>query len=85
MAAHTSAMARAFLSSAALTAIFACVAAMRCTALLMLPRGMGHFQQLLQTCHKRWVNGRVHIMFINSDMLQMQTLVELAEELLTGG
>ena len=32
-----------------LTATFACVAATRCTALLMLPRGMGHFQQLLQT------------------------------------
>ena len=36
-------------SSAALIATFACVAATRCTALLMLPRGMGHFQQLLQT------------------------------------
>ena len=36
-------------SSAALLATFACVAATRCTALLMLPRGMGHCQQLLQT------------------------------------
>ena len=51
MAAQTSAMARAFVSSAALRATFACVcvAATRCTALLMLPRGMGHCQQLLQT------------------------------------
>ena len=49
MAAQTSAMARAFFSFAAFTGTFACVAATRCTALLMLPRGMGHFQQLLQT------------------------------------
>jgi hypothetical protein len=49
MAAQTSAMARAFFSSAAFTVTFACVAATRCTALLMLLRGMGHFQQLLQT------------------------------------
>ena len=38
-----------FFSSAAVLATFACVAATRCTALLMLARGMGHFQQLLQT------------------------------------
>ena len=49
IAAQTSAMARAIFSCAALTVTFACVAATRCTALLMLPRGMGHFQQLLQT------------------------------------
>ena len=49
MAAQTSAMARAFFSFAALTATLACVAATRCIALLMLPRGRGHFQQLLQT------------------------------------
>ena len=49
MASQTSAMARAFFSSAALLATFACVAATRCTALLMLPRGMGQCQQLLQT------------------------------------
>ena len=49
MASQTSAMARAAFSSAALLATFACVAATRCTALLMLPRGMGQFQQLLQT------------------------------------
>ena len=49
MASQTSAMARAFFSSAALLATFACVAATHCTALLMLPRGMEQFQQLLQT------------------------------------
>ena len=49
MASQTSAMARALFSSAALLATFACVAATRCTALLILPRGMGHCQQLLQT------------------------------------
>ena len=38
-----------FFPSAALIATFASVAATRCTALLMLPRNMGHFQQLLQT------------------------------------
>ena len=49
MASQTSAMARTFFSSAAVLATFACVAATRCTALLMVARGMGHFQQLLQT------------------------------------
>jgi len=49
MAPQTLAMARAAFSSAALLATFACVAATRCTALLMLPRGMWQFQQLLQT------------------------------------
>ena len=46
-------MARAFFSSAALTATFAWVAATRCTALLMLPPGMGHFQQspLYERCY----------------------------------
>ena len=49
MASQTSARARAAFSSAAVLATFACVAATRCTALLMLPRGMGQFQQWLQT------------------------------------
>ena len=48
MAAQTLAMACAFFSCAALASTFACVAATRCTALLMLVRGMGHCKQLLQ-------------------------------------
>ena len=43
IAARTSVMTRAFFSSTAVAAAFACVAAIRWTALLMLPRGMGHF------------------------------------------
>ena len=35
--------------------------------------------------HKKRVNGRVYVILINSEKLQTQTLVELAEELLTGG
>ena len=49
MASQTSAMARAAFSSASFLATFACVAATRCTALLMLPREMTQFQQFLQT------------------------------------
>ena len=35
--------------------------------------------------HKKRVNGRVYVILINSQRLQTQTLVELVEELLTGG
>jgi hypothetical protein len=35
--------------------------------------------------HKKRANGRVYVILINSEKLQTQTLVELAEELLTGG
>ena len=36
-------------------------------------------------CHRSWVNERIHIILMKIEKRQTQTLVELAEVLLTGG